>query len=207
MLELHRPDGTTTTNDNWKVRGSTRESQEDQVRATGLAPSDDRESALVETLAPGAYTAIMRGKDDTTGIGLVEVYDLDSAADSQLANIATRGFVQTGNNVMIAGFIAGPQNSANATIVVRAIGPSLPVTGAIQDPTLELFDGNGSVTAANDDWQSDTNAAEVQTNHLGPADSRESALLRTLAPGAYTAIVRGKNNSTGVGLVEVYNLR
>ena len=207
MLELHRPDGTTSTNDNWKFRDFTHQSQEDEVRATGVAPSDDRESALVETLIPGAYTAIVRGSNSGTGIGLVEVYDLDPAANAQLANIATRGFVDTGNNVMIGGFIVGPPNAPNTKVVVRAIGPSLPVSGSLQDPQLELHDGNGTMTATNDNWQDDPGATEVQANSLDPQDSRESALLRILSPGAYTAIVRGKEGGTGVGLVEVYNLR
>ena len=207
VLELHRPDGSVVTNDNWKVRDSTNESQEGEIRATGVPPSDDRESALVQILTPGAYTAIVRGSNGGTGIGLVEVYDLDSAAAAQLANIATRGFVDTGNNVMIGGFIIGPPNALNTKVVVRAIGPSVPVSGAMQNPELELYDGNGTVTAANDNWQDDPSAAEVEGQNLNPSDARESAILRSLSPGAYTAIVRGKNGGTGVGLVEVYNLR
>jgi hypothetical protein len=108
---------------------------------------------------------------------------------------------------MIGGFIVGPQETVATKVVVRAIGPSLPLNNALQDPVLELHNANGAITATNDDWQSDPAATEIQAENLDPKDSRESALLRTLAPGVYTAIVRGKNNSTGIGLVEVYNLQ
>ncbi len=202
-LELNAPDGSVTSNDDW------RESQQAEIEATGLQPTNDAESAILQTLAPGAYTAIVRGANGTTGVGLVEAYDLDQPADSKLANISTRGFVDTGDNVMIGGFIIGPDGFGDATVLVRAIGPSLEnfgVANALQDPTLELFDGNGDTIMTNEDWR-DTQDAEITATGLMPTDDRESAILQTLAPGNYTAIVRGALDTTGVGLVEVYDLQ
>ena len=148
----------------------------------------------------------MRGKDNSTGIGVVEVYDLDIPAGSQMAQISTRGTVLTGDDVMIGGFILG--GSAPVNVLVRAIGPELngAVPGALQDTTLELHDGNGAVLAFNDDWQSDQEQA-IKDTTVPPTDPRESAILRSLTPGNYTAIVRGKANTTGVALVEVYMLQ
>src|SRR5713101_53379 len=189
------------TNDNW------RDTQESEIEATGLAPTDNRESAIVMTLdSDSNYTAILRGTNDTTGVGLVEVYDLDQAANSKLANISTRGFVDTGDNVMIGGFISG---NGVAKVIVRAIGPSLTsfgVPGALQDPTLELHDINGAIIATNDNWR-DTQESEIEATGLAPTDDRESAIVATITPSNYTAIVRGKNDTTGVGLVEVYNIQ
>ena len=142
-----------------------------------------------------------------TGIGLVEVYDLDQAADSQLANISTRGFVDTGDNVMIGGFIVG--GASSTTVLVRAIGPSLGGMGVadpLQDPTLELHDPDGVQIAFDDDWK-DSQQAEIEATGIPPTDDREAAILADLDPGAYTAVVRGKDNTTGVGLMEVYNLQ
>gem|GEM_PF-750779 len=201
IIELHNPDMSVVTNDNW------RDTQEQEIIETTIPPTDDLESAIVATLDPGAYTAIVRGKNETTGIGLVEVYDLDQAADSQLANISTRGFVDAGDNVMIGGFIVG--DGISTTVVVRAIGPSLGgmnVANPLQDPTLELHGENGVLLASNDDWK-DTQEAEIEAAGLAPTDERESAIEATLTPGLYTAIVRGKNDTTGVGLMEVYNLQ
>ncbi|MDQ3116772.1 MAG: hypothetical protein M3Q86_09230, partial [Verrucomicrobiota bacterium] len=189
------------TNDNW------RDTQEQEIMDTTIPPTDDLEAAIVATLDPGFYTAIVRGKNDTTGIGLVEVYDLDEAADSELANISTRGFVDTGDNVMIGGLIVG--DGVNTTVVVRAIGPSLGAIGVsnpLQNPTLELHGTNGDLLASDDDWK-DTQQAEIEAAGLAPTDDRESAILSVLAPGLYTAIVRGKDDTTGVGLMEVYNLQ
>ena len=191
------------SNDDW------RETQETEIEATGLAPSDNFESAIVRTLAPGTYTAIMRGKNDTTGIGLVEIYDLSPNSDSQLANISTRGFVEAGDNVLIGGIILGPDNSSSANVIVRAIGPSMSVSGVagpLQDPTLELHDGNGALITSNDDW-ADTQQSEIEATGLAPTNNSESAILLPLSPGMYTAIVRGANNTTGIGLVEIYNLQ
>ncbi len=204
VLELHKPDGTVVTNDNWKG------TQEKAIIATGVAPKNDLESAIVATLAPGTYTAIVHGKNNGTGIGLVEVFDLDQAAASELANISTRGFVDTGDNVMIGGFIIGGGTvGTNASVLVRAIGPSLTkagVAGALQDPTLELHDANGNLLRSNDNWKSTQKAAIIATG-APPTNDLESAIIDTLTPGNYTAIVRGKNNGTGVALVEVYNLQ
>jgi len=174
---------------------------------------DARESAILQTLSPGAYTAVVRGKDDTSGIGLVEVYDLDATVGSKLANISSRGFVNTADNVVIGGFIVGgglgTNGSGSAKIVVRGIGPSLTqagVPGALQDPTLELHDANGGTLATNDNWK-EAQQTDLQTTGLAPTDDRESAILAILTQGNYTAIVRGKDNTTGVGLVEVYNVQ
>lgn len=204
VLELRDGNGAAVaTNDDW------RDSQETEIAGTGVAPQDEAESAIVRTLAPGAYTAVVSGKDASSGVALVEVYDLDQAANSQLANISTRGSVGIGDNVLVGGFIVGPDNAPGATAVVRAIGPSLEqanVSGALQNPTLELLDSNGTIVRANDDWP-DGQATDLATMGLAPNDTRESALIETLAPGAYTAIVRGKGDTTGIGLVEIYNVQ
>ena len=203
-LELH--DGTgviIASNDNW------RDTQQAEIEATGIAPTNDLESAIVATLPANnsAYTAILRGKNGTSGVGLVEVYDLARSANSRLANVSTRGFVDTGDNVMIGGIIVGPSTAAATMVLVRAIGPSLSsVPNALQDPTLELHDGNGNLIAFNDNWR-DTQQAAIEATGIAPTADAESAILETVAPGNYTAIVRGAGNTTGVGLVEVYDLR
>ncbi|HXA09671.1 MAG TPA: hypothetical protein VNW28_06790, partial [Chthoniobacterales bacterium] len=167
------------------------------------------ESAIVRTLAPGAYTVIVLGKNvpaGATGVALVDVYDL-TPAGSTLANISTRGFVGTGNQVMIGGVIAGGTGVAPTNVIVRAIGPSLTplgVTGALSDPVLQLYDSNGNLTNSNDDWQSDPGAAQVQAAGIAPRDPRESAIFTTITGGGRTAVVSGKDGLTGVGLVEVY---
>ena len=182
------------------------------IKSTGLAPDDPKESALLVTLPPGNYTAVLgpqpKGIDTQektpAGIGLIEVYDV-SQSTVRLGNISTRGFIGTGDNVLIGGFIIGPESGGNARVVVRGIGPSLTtVANRLQDPVVELHNGNGGLLASNDDWK--TNEAEIKATTLAPTDDRESALVADLAPGAYTAIVRGKNDSTGVGLVELYHL-
>jgi hypothetical protein len=209
-LELHLGDGSVIPNDNWKINDQTGQSQEAQIRATTIAPSNDLESAIVASLAPGSYTVILRGKSGGVGTALIEAYDLDQAAPSRLANTSTRGLVGTGGNVMIGGFILGPADSPATKIVVRGIGPSLSNAGIanpLQDPALELHDGNGQKIASNDDWQDDVAAAEVRAQKLHPTDPRESVLLRLLPPGAYTAVLSGKNDTIGVGLVELYNLQ
>jgi hypothetical protein len=203
VLELHGPGGfETITNDNWA------DTQQVEIQATGVAPGNSLESAIVATLPPGAYTAIVRGQNDATGVGLVEAYDLESFADARLANISTRGFIDVGENVMIGGLIAGPQNGVGGQMLVRGIGPSLSasVPNALQDPSLELRDGSGTLVAANDDWR-DTQQGDIELTGIPPTNIKESAILSTLAPGGYTAIVRGVGNTTGVGLVEVYNLQ
>ncbi|MFN2623782.1 MAG: hypothetical protein ABR611_13170 [Chthoniobacterales bacterium] len=208
VLELHEPGGAVLTNDNWK------DNQEAEIAATAFAPGNELESAIVAPLPPGAYTAVVRGQNNGTGVGLVEAYDLDPTADSQLANISTRGFVDTGENVMIGGLIAGPMGAGNSQMLVRAIGPSLAnfgVQNAVQDPTLELYDGNGNSIATNDNWKirsdGSSQQAEIEATKITPNDDRESGLLPILAPGNYTAIVRGKDNGVGVALVEIYDLQ
>jgi hypothetical protein len=166
------------------------------------------ESAILISLAPGAYTAIVSGVNGGTGIGLVEVFDLDSTAASKLINISTRGLVETGDSVMIGGFIIkGPDSDK---VVVRAIGPSLAsppfsLTNVLQNPTLSLFDVNGMVFASNDNWRS-TQEGDIIATGLQPTNDAESAIVTTLVPGNYTAIVRGVGGTTGVALVEVYGL-
>jgi len=204
ILELHSSDTNEiiAENDNWK------NNQQAEIEATGIPPSSDAEAAIVATLEAGAYTVIERGKGDTTGVGLVEVYDLGADFGPELANISTRGFVDTGNDVMIAGFIAASSSGGSGDVIVRALGPSLGSAGVMNplaDPTLELHNSNGSLIASNDDWRSDQESAIIATG-IPPTNDAESAIVLTLAPGAYTAIEAGKDGGTGVGLVEVYNL-
>lgn len=208
-LELHDGSGAVIAfNDNWKT-SETGGSQQTLIENTGAAPKDDRESAMVKQLAPGNYTAIVRGKGDTTGIALVEAYDIDPAGGSKLANISTRGSVQTGDNVLIGGFIAGPGDAAPTRVLLRGIGPSLSQQGVqqpLQDPTLELHDANGTKIDANNDWK-ESRQSDIAATGIPPSDDRESAILvDALPPGPYTAILAGANNGVGVGLVEIYNL-
>jgi hypothetical protein len=172
-----------------------------------LQPPNDLEPAIIATLPAGAHTAILKGQNNGTGIGLVEVYDLEEGtAGVQLGNISTRGKVETDDNVMIGGFIVG--GTEPAKVLVRALGPSLAdfgVSGVLADPLLELHDANGN-SITNDDWRSDQ-APEISGSGLAPAKDVESTISATLVPGAYTAIVRGKDGSTGVALVEVYDLQ
>ncbi|HVF71634.1 MAG TPA: serine hydrolase domain-containing protein [Chthoniobacterales bacterium] len=203
-LELFQGSTTLQTNNDWKS------DQQTEIEATGIPPGNDAESAIVRTLAPGAYTAVLKGNGGAEGVGVVEVYDLDQAADSKLANIASRGFVETDNGVMIGGLIVGPSSSAgNAKVVVRALGPSLAnsgINGTLSDPTLDLVNASGTILRSNDDWKS-SQQAEIEAAGLAPSIDAESALIQTVAPGNYTAIVRGKGNTTGVALVEVYNVQ
>jgi hypothetical protein len=203
ILELHGPDGfVTVTNDNW------RDDQEAEIRATGLSPTDNLESAIVVTLDAGAYTAILRGKNNTIGIALVEAYDLNQGVDSKLANISTRAFVNTDNNIVIAGFVLSA-DGPNDRVIVRGIGPSLASFGispVLANPTLELRDNNGALLLANNDWQENPEQAmEINAAGLAPTNSLESAMAATLPPGLYTALLAGRNNGTGLGVVEVYD--
>lgn len=199
VLELHNSTGGMVGfNDNW---GQNANSQE--ISASGFAPTNPGESALLVTLAPGAYTAIVRGANQTIGTAVVEAYDLDPAANSKLANLSTRASVQTGDNILIGGLIVAGQSSAD--VIVRAIGPSLPVAGAMTDPTLDIRDSNGAPFAFNDNWRL-TQQAAISATGLAPTRDAESAILTSLPPGAYTAIVRGANASTGVAVIEVYHL-
>jgi hypothetical protein len=186
------------SNDNW-MDAPNRQA----IIDTMIPPSNDLESAILMELSPGAYTAIVRGANSATGIALVEAYDLASASDSTLANISTRGLVQTTDNVMIGGFIMLGTNAEQ--VLVRAIGPSLPLTGSLGDPMLELHDANGGLLASNDNWR-DTQETEIAATGLPPSNDLESAIVETLAPNLYTAIVRGTNGATGVALIEIYNL-
>jgi phospholipase/lecithinase/hemolysin len=190
---------TVASNDNW------RDTQETEIAASGFAPPNDLESAIIATLAPGSYTALVTGKNGGTGIGLVDVYQLDTAT-SIFSNLSTRGFVGTGDNVLIGGLIIG--SGEPPVIVLRALGPTLSSFGIaqpLQDPTLELRDANGALIAFDNDW-SDNTPTGIKATLLNPPDNRESAIIASLAPGNYTAIVRGKDGTTGVALVEAYRL-
>lgn len=202
-LTLFDGAGPLDTNDDWM-----NSPQKQQIIDSGVPPTDPKESAIVATLQPGNYTAIMSGVGGATGIGVVELYDLDQPAPANPGNIATRGFVESGDNVMIGGFIVG--GSQNRTVLMRAIGPSLTAVGvpnALQDPILELHNSSGTTLATNDSWKSDQQT-EITATGVAPSDDREAAILSTpLAPGNYTAIVRGSGTDTGVALVEIYQLQ
>ena len=192
------------SNDNWRDD----QTQATELDAAGLAPGSDFESALVVTLAPGAYTATVGGTNQSTGVGLVEVYDLDQTNDGQLTNISTRGVVRNGTAVVIGGFILGGDPGHSANVLIRAIGPSLATAGIVNtlaDPTLELRDSNGVLLQSNDNWK-DQQQAAIESSGIPPQNDLEAAILVTLEPGAYTAVAAGKNGSVGVGLIEVYNL-
>ncbi len=202
VLELHGTSSLITSNDNWKDSPN-----KQAIIDSTIPPTNDLESAIFATLAPANYTAILSGKNGTTGIGVVEMYDLDLASDSKLANISTRGFVQTGDNVMIGGFIFG-NGTASEKVIIRAIGPSLTgIPNVLADPTLELHDGNGTLLMSDDNWKDDASqAALIMATGIPPQNDLESAIVTTLSPGPYTAIVAGKNGGTGVAVVEVYHL-
>jgi hypothetical protein len=206
ILRLFGPAGAPIgVNDNWQ------DTQQTEIEATGLTPQDPREAAIVATLLPGAYTATVTGANGGNGVGLIEVYDLNSAANAKLANISTRGSVQTANNVMIGGFALGGSSVNPAKVVVRAIGPSLTQAGinnALSNPTLQLFDNNGQSVASNDNWADNpAQAAELQTLNLAPTDPGESAIVAILPPGLYTAVVAGQGGTVGIGLIEVYAIQ
>jgi hypothetical protein len=218
-LALH--DGTgalIASNNNWTttiIGGVITANQVQDIRNSGHAPTDGRESAIIAELASGNYTAIIRGVNNTTGVALVEVYDLSGDTSSILGNISTRAFVQTGDNVMIGGFIV--QGAQPKRVIVRAIGPDLiqyGVPDAMVNPTLELYDANQALIASNDNWRTtiiggiitSDQRADIRNSGYAPGDGRESAIIAELPSGNYTAIVRGVNNITGVALVEVYDL-
>ena len=218
-LELHDHTGALiASNDNWGttiIGGIITMNQVAAIRASGYAPSDLRESAMIVNLPPASYTAIVRGVANMTGVALVEVYDLSPAPNSILGNISTRSFVQTGDNVMIGGVIV--QGTQSRRVILRAIGPELTQYGVpdiLADPTLELHDSTGALIASNDNWQhtiiggiiTADQVRDIQNSGHAPTDPRESAIIATLQPGNYTAIVRGVNDTTGVALVEVYDL-
>ncbi|HWM24961.1 MAG TPA: hypothetical protein VNP98_09050 [Chthoniobacterales bacterium] len=205
VLELRGPTGfATVINNDWRDDPV----QEALIEATGIPPTNDLESAIDATLSPGAYTAVVRGNNNTTGVALIEVYDLGQAAASKLANISTRAFVGTGNDIVIAGFILG-SGSGNDRVVVRGLGPSLSdfsVPDVLTNPTLELRDSNGALLFANNDWQDDPiQASEINAAGLAPTNALESGIAATLPPGLYTTLLAGLNNGTGNGVVEVYD--
>jgi cytochrome c peroxidase len=204
VLELRGANGALLfKNDNWK------DDQRTQIEGTSFQPTDERESVIIVTLSPGAYTATLTGKDQSTGIGLIEVYDRDQALDTQFANISTRGSVGAQNNVMVGGFILGGNNRTR--VVIRGLGRSLSqfgLTNLLVDPTLELHDANGLLLTTNDNWTDDsTTASFLSTNGLALTDPKEAAIFTTLPAGQFTAILAGKNGETGLGVIEVYNLR
>ena len=203
FLELyHSGPSPIASNNNW------RDTQEETIKATGLAPVNDFESAIDTTLDPGNYTAIVRGNNGGTGVALVEVYDL-SPATGKLANLSTRAFISTGGDIAIAGFILGNQSGANS-VVIRGIGPSLAsagITNFLPNPALELRNGDGALIATNNDWADNpVQAAQLIAAGLAPPDHREAAIAISLQPGLYTALLGGENNSIGIGLVEVYDI-
>jgi hypothetical protein len=198
-LELHDASGAMIGfNDNW---GQSPDSA--AIAESGVAPSNENESAILMSLTPGSYTVVLAGANQTTGTAVVEVYDLDTAADSNLANISTRASVQTGDSVLIGGLIVVGTSAAD--VIVRAIGPSLNILGAMADPTLELRDGSGTLLASNDNWRSTQETAILDTG-VAPTHDAEAAIVASFAPGSYTAIVRGANGTAGVAVVEVYQL-
>jgi hypothetical protein len=204
-LDLFQGSTLVMSNDDWQ-----NSSQQAEIAASGFAPGA-AESAIIWTLTPGqGYTAIVRGKNGTTGIGVVEAYDLDHSPTSKLGNISTRGFVDVDNNVMIAGVIVGPGNGTSARILARALGPTLSdvgVPGALADTTLDLVNSSGTVVRSNNNWRDDpVQQSAIEAAGLAPGHDEEAALVDTVVPGAYTAIVRGNNRTTGVGLVEVYHI-
>ena len=209
VLELHdHTRAIIAFNNDWQ------DSQQTEIENTGLPPGNLKEAAIVQTLSPGAYTAIVKGNGNTnnTGVALVEVYDVDPGSSSTLTNISSRGLVGLGDNVMIGGGIVGrglgANNAGSVKVLLRAIGPSLSafgISGTLQDPMLELHDGNGALVDSNDDWKE--HQSDIEGTGLAPSDDRESAILAILTKGNYTAIVRGKNNTTGVALIEVYKVQ
>ena len=206
ILRLFGPNGAQIAwNDNWQ------DTQRTEIETTGIPPQDNLEAAMVATLAPGAYTATLASTNNGRGVGLVEIYDLSTGGSAKLANISTRGSVQTADNVMIGGFILGGSSTNPARVVVRAIGPSLAQAGIrnpLANPTLRLIDNNGQSIAFNDNWQDNpTQAAELQALNIAPTNPGESALIATLPLGSYTAVVAGQGGGTGIGLIEVYSIR
>jgi hypothetical protein len=206
ILRLFGPSGSElAVNDDWQ------NTQQGEIELTGLAPQNPRESAIIATLPPANYTASVAEVNSRNGVGLVEVYDLNSGANARLANISTRGSVQTAENVMIGGFVLGGNSINPARVVVRALGPSLQLVGIaapLSNPTLQLFDSNGQAIFNNDNWQDvPSQAAQLQALNLAPSNPAESAIVAMLPPGLYTAVVAGRNGGTGIGLIEVYGVQ
>lgn len=204
VLELHDGSGAiVAVNDDWK------ETQREEIEQAQLAPTDDREAALIRTLAPGAYSAIVRGSEDATGVAVVEVYDLDGASRSVLANLSARAF-SSADSPIIGGVIVSDEGVPFNRVVVRAIGPTLQAFGiqrTLDDPMLELRDADGTLVQQNDDWQESDRRDTLNDRGLAPQDEREAAVVATLGPGAYSAVVRGSDDTAGAALVEFYQLR
>lgn len=198
-MSLYDSSGTViASNDNWRSNATA-------VQASGLAPKNDLEAVIVARLAPGSYTVVISGSNGSTGVGLLEFYDLQPTG-AAIRNLSTRGKVEVNDNAMIGGFILGGTQATQ--VVIRAVGPSLAAAGvneALQDPVLELYNGSGTLIYTNDNWRS-TQSQQLTASGLAPSDDREAAITATLPPGSYTSIVRGNNGATGVALVEVYNL-
>jgi len=204
VLELHGPAGfATMLNDNW------RDTQENAIQSAGLAPTSNLEPAIWATLPPGAYTAILRDRNGTSGTALVEIYDITQGADSKLGNLSTRAFVDVDANILIAGVMVSA-GGASDRVVVRGLGPSLAAAGVpntLANPTLELRNINGGLIFSNNDWQDNpVQSLEISAAGLAPTNSLEAAILAILPPGRYTAMMFGLNNGTGNGIVEVYDL-
>jgi hypothetical protein len=200
-IELRSSDGTVIAiNDNW------RSDQEAEIIATGFPPADDLEAAIVATLSPGSYTVVLRGVNNTTGNGVSDLHDLSPSTASGVTAIGTRAYVLSGNDALTTGIAV--QQAGD--VLLRVLGGSLTKAGVptvLADPTLELLDGNGVLLIANDNWQDDpAQAAAIQATGLAPSNNLESAIFASLPPGAYTAIARGKNNTTGIGYVQFYSL-
>lgn len=207
VLQIIRSDGTVVaTIDNWKDDPS----NPPQFQGTIYEPKDDREAVVLATLQAGAYTAFVTGRNQTQGIGLIEVYDINGQAPPELANLSTRGYVGQENDVMIGGFILGSE-AGSVRVAIRGLGPSLAnsgVNGVLQDPALDLVDQNGNLLASNDDWQSNpVSAAQLTANGLALPNAKEPGLFISLPPGQFTAVMHGKNTGVGIGLVEIYNLK
>jgi hypothetical protein len=199
VLELHMPDGSVISNDNWKATQAT------AIQRSGIAPQSDLESAILVELEVGQYTAVVRGKNGATRIALIEVYEMNPNSSARLLNISTRALVGKDDGVIIGGFIMG--NGAASNVLIRALGPTLKNSVAskvLADPMLEIRDQSGTLVAANDNWTTERTA--VRSTGLAPSKETEAAFVSRLLPGSYTAIVRGKNNSTGVALVEIYSV-
>ena len=199
-LQLYDSTGAVVaSNDDW------RSDQEQVIQNTGLAPTSNKEAALVATLSPGAYTATVNDTHNNSGVALFDLYDLHSPG-SQMINLSTRGKVETGNRVMIGGFIIlGEQPTS---YMIRAIGPSLldaGIANALLDPVLDIYNGDGVLINSNDDWRSDQQQQIIDSG-LAPSNDREPAIIVTLAPGPYTGVIRGAGDSSGVALFEIYKL-
>jgi hypothetical protein len=211
VIELYQGNTLLKTNDNWKVSDQTGIPQEVEIKNTGIPPTDDRESAIFLPSEAGTYTVVLRGKNNATGVGVIEIYDLfGESGSSALGNVSGRAFVDTGDNVLFGGFISGAGGGAPSRLVIRGMGPSLTaagVPGALQDPILQVFDSNGALVASNDDWKIGGQQSEIESTGLAPANDREAAIVGIFPAGSFTGIVRGKNNTTGVGLVEIFNVR